>query len=105
MAEFPEELLQCSGFEWDSGIADKNWDLHRVSRPETEEAFFNRPILVVLDVEHSQREQRYAALGKTNAGRRLSIIFTVRRTLVRGISARDMNRRERRFYEQASTTE
>ena len=103
MAEFPEELAQCTGFEWDSGNAEKNWDLHGVSRAETEQVFFNRPILVVPDEEHSQRERRYAALGKTNAGQKLSIIFTVRGTLVRVISARDMSRRERRFYEQAST--
>ncbi len=77
----------------------------KVSPAETEEAFFNRPILVVPDHTHSQREQRYAGLGKTNAGRKLSIIFTVRGILVRVISARDMSRRERRFYEQARTAE
>lgn len=104
MAEFPDDLAQCTGFDWDGGNAEKNWDLHKVSRSEAEEIFFNHPILVVLDEEHSQREQRYAVLGKTNAGRRLSIIFTVRGTLIRVISARDMSRRERRFYEQASPT-
>jgi uncharacterized protein len=102
--EFPEELAQCTGFEWDAGNAEKNWDLHKVSAPETEEVFFNRPILVVPDDEHSNRERRYAALGKTNAGRKLSIIFTVRGALLRVISVRDMSRRERRFYEQASKT-
>ncbi len=105
MAEFPEDLAQCTGFEWDAANAEKNWELHRVSRLEAEKVFFNRPILVVPDEEHSQRERRYAGLGKTNAGRKLSIIFTVRGTLVRVISARDMSRRERRFYEQAITTE
>ena len=40
----------------------------KVSPAETEETFFNRPILVVPDDDHSQREQRYAGLGKTNAG-------------------------------------
>jgi hypothetical protein len=60
-----------------------------------------RPILVTVDEQHSTEERRYAALGQTNAGRRLSIVFTIRRTLVRVISARDMSRRERRVYEGA----
>ena len=97
--------MQCTGFEWDAANAEKNRELHRVSRLETEEVFFNRPILVVPDEEHSQRERRYAGLGQTNAGRKLSIIFTVRGNLIRVISARGMSRRERRFYEQAITAE
>jgi hypothetical protein len=55
---------------------------------------------VAPDVEHSDRESRYAALGQTNAARRLSIVFTIRGTLIRAISARDTSRRERRIYAQ-----
>jgi uncharacterized DUF497 family protein len=43
---------------------------------------------------HSEREKRYQLLGQTGAGRRLFIAFTIRRNLIRAISARDMNRRE-----------
>jgi uncharacterized DUF497 family protein len=103
VAGFPEDLESCTGFEWDEGNADKNWILHQVSRAEAEAAFFNRPVLVAPAVGHSKKESRYAALGKTNGGRRLTIVFAVRGTLVRVISARDMSRRERRIYEQAST--
>jgi len=98
MAEFPEELGRCSGFDWDAGNTAKNWDLHQVSQAECEQPFFNRPILVTADERHSAEERRYAALGQTNAGRRLAIVFTIRGTLVRVISARDMSRRERRIY-------
>lgn len=101
MAEFPDELARCTGFDWDAGNATKNWDLHRVRRVECEQPFFNRPILVTVDERHSAEERRYAALGKTKAGRRLSIVFTIRGTLVRIISARNVSRRERRFYEGA----
>jgi len=52
------------------------------------------------DAGHSGQEPRYAALGKTEDGRRLTVIFTVRGNLIRVISARDMSRRERRIYEQ-----
>ena len=43
---FPGELARCTGFEGDAGNADKNWELHDVSRREAEEAFFNRPLVV-----------------------------------------------------------
>ena len=104
MAEFPEELAHCSGFVWDAGNTTKNWDLHQVTQAECEQAFFNRPILVTVDEGHSAEERRYAALGQTEAGRRLSIVFTIRETLVRVISARNMSRRERRFYERVQET-
>jgi uncharacterized DUF497 family protein len=96
---FPDILDHCTGFEWDSGNTDKNWLLHRVSKGEAEEAFFNRPILVAPDAKHPGGESRYAALGTTNLAPRLTIVFTIRGTLVRVISARDMSRRERRIYE------
>ena len=63
----------------------------------------NRPILVAADEKHSQQELRYAALGHTNEGRRLMIVFSVREMLVRVLSARDQSRQERRVYEQAET--
>jgi uncharacterized DUF497 family protein len=103
VATFPENLAECTGFQWDAGNSEKNWDLHRVSRAEAEQVFFNRPILVASDAAHSQEEARYAALGRTNDGRRLTIVFTVRETQVRVISARDQSRQERRIYEQAET--
>jgi hypothetical protein len=76
-------------------------DLHQVSQAECEEAFFNRPILIAPDEKHSQGEPRYAALGRTHTDRLLAVIFTVRGSLLRIISARDMSRRERRVYEEA----
>ena len=105
MTGFPDELSECTGFDWDAGNADKNWELHQVSQAECEQIFFNRPILVAPDDKHSQRESRYAALGQTNAGRRLAVIFTIRGTLVRVISAREMSRRERRVHEEAKEAE
>lgn len=105
MAGFPDELSGCTGFQWDAGNADKNWELHQVSQAECEGVFFNRPVLVAPDDQHSQGEPRYGALGQTNTGRRLALIFTIRGTLVRVISARDMSRRERRTHEEAEEAE
>jgi hypothetical protein len=84
--------------EWDEGNAHKNWVGHRVSPEEAEDAFFNEPLVVRSDVRHSKREKRYYALGQTGIGRYLFIAFTIRRSRLRVISVRDMNRRERDAY-------
>ncbi|NAO95725.1 hypothetical protein FRY77_06785 [Halomonas sp. MG34] len=65
--------------------------------------FFNEPLLVLEDSRHSQTEVRFHAVGETDDERLLYITFTLRQSgmLVRGISARDMHRKERAVYEQA----
>lgn len=105
MADFPAELSQCTGFQWDDGNRTKNWDSHQVTPAEAEQIFFNRPILVASDLKHSLREPRYAALGCSDVGRRLAVVFTLRDTLIRVISVRDMSRPERRVYEQIQADE
>ena len=94
------QLLECSGFEWDRGNIEKNWLKHKVNPVECEETFFNRPLVVVADPKHSQREKRYYALGQTSEGRLLFVVFTARKGLIRVISARDMSRQERNAYEE-----
>jgi uncharacterized DUF497 family protein len=71
---------------------------HRVSRSEAEEAFLNQPLVLADDDEHSAIEDRFYALGQTNAERLLFVVFTIRRRLIRVISARDMTKREREVY-------
>jgi uncharacterized DUF497 family protein len=100
-----ETLARCQGFEWDEGNATKIWERHRVTQGECEQLFFNRPLVVGEDTAHSKTEPRYFALGETDAGRRLFLAFTVRKNLIRVISARDMNRRERKAYEDAKEDE
>jgi uncharacterized protein len=95
---FDDPLDGCSGFDWDDANVEKNWDRHRVAFWEAEEIFFNEPLLVRSDIGHSERERRYLALGHTDTGRHLFISFTIRRHLIRVISARDMTRKETRTY-------
>jgi uncharacterized protein len=90
---------QSAGFQWDEGNINKNLDKHGVENWECEQIFFNEPLLVLDDSRHSQLEKRWAVFGKTEAGRRLTVIITVRGCLIRIISARDMNRKERKYYE------
>ena len=91
-----------TGFDWDEGNARKN-EKHGVSKAEVEQVFLNAPLIVADDQKHSQREQRFRALGRTDLDRRLHVTFTERGkgTLIRPISARDMSRKERIVYEQA----
>ena len=88
------------GFQWDEGNIDKNLIKHNVENWECEQVFFNKPLLVLDDLRHSIAEKRLAAFGKTDAARLLVVVFTKRSNLLRVISARDMNARERRFYEE-----
>lgn len=88
-----------SGFQWDSGNMSKNWAKHRVSMSECEEIFFNKPLVVADDEKHSGVEERFFALGKTDRGKRLFIVFTLRDNQIRIISARSMSKKERSIYE------
>ncbi|MBI5893834.1 MAG: BrnT family toxin [Deltaproteobacteria bacterium] len=93
-------LLNIEGFDWDKGNIAKNWERHKVSHIECEEVFFNSPFVVKGDETHSSAENRFYILGKTDKGRLLFIVFTVRKNRIRVISARDMSRKERKTYEQ-----
>ena len=91
-------LLECTGFDWDEGNRDKNWASHQVVFSECEEIFFNQPLVVADDLQHSELENRHYALGQTNAGRLIFLAFTIRKKQIRVISARDMSRKERKVY-------
>lgn len=94
-----ERLARANGFHWDQGNLEKNWLIHRVSPAECEQLFFNQPMVVAADTAHSKVEERFYALGQTDAGRLLFIAFTLRDERIRVISGRDMSRKERRIYE------
>jgi len=113
---------QIVGFNWDEGNARKSTEKHDVSQAESEQIFFNQPLLLLHDFKHSQNEERFHALGKTDDRRQLHITFTQRTgdkgMLIRVISARDMNMsklkkipdfksdsEERRFWEENDSSE
>ena len=87
-------LSSCIGFEWDKDNTEKNWRKHRVSASECEEIFLNHPLVLANDIKHSEKENRFYALGQTNGGRKLFIVFTIRLNLIRVISARDEPKRK-----------
>ena len=93
-------LTNLKGFDWDEGNITKTWEKHRVTHIECEEVFFNNPLVVRDDELHSKTEPRYYVLGKTIRERLLFLVFTIRNNKIRVISARDMNKKERKLYEQ-----
>ena len=87
------------GFEWDEGNLE-HIKKHNVEAPECEEMFFNLPLLINEDPEHSSKtEMRFEVLGQTNERRKLFLVFTIRNKKIRIISTRDQNQKERREYE------
>ena len=98
-----DDLDKVTGFDWDEGNARKT-DKHGVSAAEAEQVFFNAQLLLLEDAGHSQTEPRLHALGQTDSARGLHITFTLRQSgcLIRVISARDLHRKERLIYDQAS---
>lgn len=87
-------------FEWDTGNIDKNWIKHKVTNKEAEEVVENDLKFIIGDFRHSIKERRFQLWGKTNNNRKLNIIFTIRNSKVRIISARDMNKKEKKAYEE-----
>ncbi len=61
--------------------------------------FFNQPLVVIDDEKHSKKESRHFAFGKTDLDRKMVVVFCIRKKRIRVISARDMNKKERKFYQ------
>ena len=86
---------------WRSQFVEKISSKHNVKTTEVEEVLSNRPYFRFFSKGHRSGENVYSAMGQTDAGRYLIVVFILkldRRALV--ISARDMSRRERRTYEE-----
>jgi len=84
-------VYRIESFEWDQRNLHKPLR-HGVTPGEAEEVFYNRPFF------KKTREDRYLALGVTDAGRYLVVVFTYRAGVVRIITARDMKKSERQYY-------
>ena len=94
-------ISEANGFDWDRGNRAK-CEKHGLS-VEAVESLFVRPLAILPDAAHSLREKRFRAIGRTERGRGVFIIFTLRRKndelLIRPISARYMHKKEIEAYE------
>jgi len=93
---------QADGFDWDEGNRAK-CKKHGLSTAAIE-GLFSRPMAILPDVAHSQGEERLRAIARTDEGRGVFIVFTLRRKggqlLIRPISARYMHKKEMEAYEE-----
>lgn len=87
-------------FEWDSTKAIENTRKHRVSFEEAATVFGDPLALTFDDPDNSDQERRLLTFGISESGRLLVVSHTYRRRHVRIISARCMDRSERRIYEE-----
>jgi len=89
----PEDLI------WLPDIVDKLIEKHQVETFEVEEVFISHPKVFRGPKGHYPGEDVYYALGRTDAGRYLFIVF-IRKKNGQGLvlSGRDMTARERHQF-------
>jgi uncharacterized DUF497 family protein len=91
-------------FDWNPDKAQQNLKKHRVSFERATTIFRDPAMVSVFDEEHSEDEERWVTLGKSDQGEILVVIHTFREVTVnsadvRIISARGATKRERQTYE------
>ncbi len=84
-------------FDWDEGNRAK-CQKHGLSISDVEYALIHGA-KVAPDIDHSQDEQRFLAIGRVVSGRPVFIVFCWRGSAIRPISARYMHAREVARYE------
>ena len=93
------DWTSLAGFQWDKANTTKNRDKHGIGSAEAESVFLAADLRVLEDPKHSTpAETRWHAFGTSCHNRPLSITFTIRHPLIRIISARPINARERKAY-------
>lgn len=68
--------MEVAGFDWDLGNRAK-CARHGVTVAEIE-GLFRGPISVFPDPAHSSSEERFKAIGRTETGRMVFVVFTLR---------------------------
>jgi uncharacterized protein len=93
--------MYINDFVWLPHILEKLERKHHVTQDEAEEVFFNRPRYRFVESGYRADEGVYSASGQTDSGRYLIVFFIHKpdnTALI--LSARDMDRNERRRYGQ-----
>ena len=85
-------------FKWDDEKDALNREKHGVSFSQASEALFDPFNITLADPDHSVEEERFLLLGFAS-GKVLVISFVERNGVIRIISCRKANGKERRLYE------
>jgi uncharacterized protein len=99
------DMERIAGFDWDPHNREK-CSSHGVS-PEEIESLFTRDVMIL--PTRSEKERRLKAIGRTDAGRHVFVVLTIRqkrdgKNYIRPISARYMHRQEVEHYEKDKDT-
>ena len=86
-------------FEWDPDKAVRNFEKHGVSFQDAATVFGDKLSYTFDDPDHSDEELRFLTVGFSQTGKLLIIAHADRNDKVRIISAREVTKRERRFFE------
>jgi uncharacterized DUF497 family protein len=86
-------------FQWDPDKAARNASKHDVPFVEAATVFQDPLAFIFDDDEHSAEEYREIIVGHSKRERLLVVAFTERDDVIRIISARKANRKEREDYE------
>ena len=87
-------------FEWDDKKEVKNEKKHGVSFHEAGTVFGDPLAITFEDPDHSANEQRLITFGVSRLNRYIIVSHTERSARMRIISAREMNKHERKIYEE-----
>jgi uncharacterized DUF497 family protein len=88
-------------YEWDEVKRQSNIDRHKVDFIDVLPLFANPEAIRLEDNRRDYGEIRYILLGEIDE-RLFQIAYTIRGSVIRLISARRGNKRERRIYENAT---
>jgi uncharacterized DUF497 family protein len=88
-------------FEWDPDKATANLRKHKVSFSEASTVFGDFLGVTAADPDHSADEHRFITVGLSSSRRLLMVAHADRSGRVRIISARKLNQKERKAYEEA----
>ncbi|MBI4640294.1 MAG: BrnT family toxin [Candidatus Tectomicrobia bacterium] len=91
--------MKIHAITWLEEIVHKIQIKHNVDTWEVKEVFGNRPRITFVEKGHQPSEDLYLALGQSDEGRYLAVLFLYKmsqKALI--ITARDMTHRERRSY-------
>lgn len=87
-------------FEWDPNKDTSNKRKHGVSFDEAKTVFSDEYARLIADPDHSEDEDRFILLGTSIYSRLLIVCHCLREgEVIRLISARKANRREKKIYE------
>jgi len=90
-------------FEWDNDKAEKNIKKHKISFEEAVTVLCDPLSLTIADPDHSEEEERFIDIGRSEKDRVLVVVYTQRNQNLRIISCRRATSAELKFYEEGET--